>query len=69
MEAPPASDRFSDQAAVGIEPRAAWRDGDAEMADSIGIAVMGASGRMGRMLIDTMPTDRAHLIAVTEAGP
>jgi hypothetical protein len=37
------------------------------MADSIGIAVMGASGRMGRMLIDTISgTDRAHLIAVTE---
>jgi 4-hydroxy-tetrahydrodipicolinate reductase len=37
------------------------------MADSIGIAVMGASGRMGRMLIDTIAeSDRAHLIAVTE---
>jgi 4-hydroxy-tetrahydrodipicolinate reductase len=37
------------------------------MADSIGIAVMGASGRMGRMLIDTISeSDRAHLIAVTE---
>ena len=37
------------------------------MTDSVGIAVMGASGRMGRMLIDTIgQTDRAHLIAVTE---
>lgn len=35
--------------------------------DSIAIAVMGASGRMGRMLIDTInASDRAHLIAVTE---
>lgn len=35
--------------------------------DSIGIAVMGASGRMGRMLIDTITaSDRAHLVAVTE---
>jgi hypothetical protein len=37
------------------------------MANSIGIAVMGASGRMGRMLIDTITeSDGAHLIAVTE---
>ena len=37
------------------------------MGDSIGIAVMGASGRMGRMLIDTVnATDGAHLIGVTE---
>ena len=37
------------------------------MSDTIGIAVMGASGRMGRMLIDTIASsDRAHLIAVTE---
>ena len=35
--------------------------------DSIGIAVMGASGRMGRMLIETITTsDHAHLVAVTE---
>jgi 4-hydroxy-tetrahydrodipicolinate reductase len=37
------------------------------MADSVGVAVMGASGRMGRMLIDTIgESDSAHLIAVTE---
>ena len=37
------------------------------MAQSVGIAVMGASGRMGRMLIDTIgQSDRAHLVAVTE---
>jgi 4-hydroxy-tetrahydrodipicolinate reductase len=37
------------------------------MSDSVGIAVMGASGRMGRMLIDTvMASDKAHLVAVTE---
>jgi 4-hydroxy-tetrahydrodipicolinate reductase len=37
------------------------------MAQSVGIAVMGASGRMGRMLIDTISeSDGAHLIAVTE---
>lgn len=37
------------------------------MTDSIGIAVMGASGRMGRMLIDTIgASDRAHLVGVTE---
>lgn len=34
---------------------------------SVGIAVMGASGRMGRMLIETITaSDRAHLVAVTE---
>ncbi len=34
--------------------------------DSIGIAIMGASGRMGRMLIDTIAaSDKAHLAAVT----
>jgi 4-hydroxy-tetrahydrodipicolinate reductase len=66
MEAPPASDRFRrpppwDRAKGGMAGRRP------EMADSIGIAVMGASGRMGRMLIDTIAeTDRAHLIAVTE---
>ena len=37
------------------------------MTDSVGIAVMGASGRMGRMLVDTITaSDAAHLIAVTE---
>jgi 4-hydroxy-tetrahydrodipicolinate reductase len=37
------------------------------MGDSVGIAVMGASGRMGRMLIDTIiASDKAHLTAVTE---
>jgi 4-hydroxy-tetrahydrodipicolinate reductase len=37
------------------------------MGDSIGVAVMGASGRMGRMLIDAVAeSDRTHLIAVTE---
>lgn len=37
------------------------------MADTVGIAVMGASGRMGRMLIDTiMASDKAHLAGVTE---
>jgi 4-hydroxy-tetrahydrodipicolinate reductase len=66
MQAPLASDRFSgrpgwDRAKGGMAGRRP------EMADSIGIAVMGASGRMGRMLIDTISgTDRAHLIAVTE---
>jgi dihydrodipicolinate reductase len=30
------------------------------MADSIGIAVMGASGRMGRMLIDTIAETTAR---------
>ena len=37
------------------------------MADSIGIAVMGASGRMGRMLIDCVTaSEAAHLVGVTE---
>ncbi len=37
------------------------------MNDSVGIAVMGASGRMGRMLIDTVTaSDKAHLVGVTE---
>ncbi|MBF9045873.1 4-hydroxy-tetrahydrodipicolinate reductase [Rhodobacterales bacterium LSUCC0031] len=37
------------------------------MADKIGIAVMGASGRMGRMLIDTIvASDGAQLIGATE---
>jgi 4-hydroxy-tetrahydrodipicolinate reductase len=37
------------------------------MADTVGIAVMGASGRMGQMLIDTiMASDKAHLMGVTE---
>ena len=37
------------------------------MANSIGIAIMGASGRMGRMLIETITeSDGAHLIAPTE---
>ncbi len=35
--------------------------------DSMGIAVMGASGRMGQMLIETInASDKAHLVAVTE---
>ncbi|MEJ6390230.1 4-hydroxy-tetrahydrodipicolinate reductase [Gymnodinialimonas ulvae] len=35
--------------------------------DSTAIAVMGASGRMGRMLIEVInASDKAHLIAVTE---
>ena len=37
------------------------------MTDSIGVAVLGASGRMGQMLIDTVTEDPgAHLIGVTE---
>lgn len=37
------------------------------MTESIAIAVLGASGRMGRMLIDTInASDRAHLCGVTE---
>lgn len=37
------------------------------MADSVGIAVMGASGRMGQMLIDTIAaSDKAHLMGATE---
>jgi len=37
------------------------------MADTVGIAVMGASGRMGQMLIDTiLASDKAHLAGVTE---
>ncbi|MCU4651540.1 4-hydroxy-tetrahydrodipicolinate reductase [Roseibacterium sp. SDUM158016] len=37
------------------------------MGERVGIAVMGASGRMGRMLIDTIAeSDRAELIGVTE---
>jgi 4-hydroxy-tetrahydrodipicolinate reductase len=37
------------------------------MTESIGIAVMGASGRMGRMLIDVIgASDKAHLIGATE---
>lgn len=37
------------------------------MADTVGIAVMGASGRMGQMLIDTITaSDTAHLMGVTE---
>lgn len=35
--------------------------------NSVGIAVMGASGRMGRMLIETIAaSERTHLVAVTE---
>ncbi len=35
--------------------------------DTIGISVMGASGRMGRMLIETISaSDKAHVVAVTE---
>jgi len=38
-----------------------------DMSESIGIAVMGASGRMGQMLIDVISaSDKAHLIGVTE---
>ncbi|WP_224816322.1 4-hydroxy-tetrahydrodipicolinate reductase [Hasllibacter sp. MH4015] len=34
---------------------------------NVGIAVMGASGRMGRMLTETInASDKAHLVAVTE---
>ena len=37
------------------------------MADSVGIAVMGASGRMGQMLVDTIAaSDKAHLMGATE---
>ncbi len=37
------------------------------MVDTVGIAVMGASGRMGQMLIDTiMASDKAHLMGATE---
>ncbi len=37
------------------------------MGESVGIAVMGASGRMGQMLIDTITaSDKAHLVGVTE---
>ena len=37
------------------------------MSDSVGIAVMGGSGRMGQMLIETInASDKAHLIGVTE---
>lgn len=37
------------------------------MDESIGIAVMGASGRMGRMLIDMISdSDKTHLVGVTE---
>ncbi len=37
------------------------------MAESTAIAVMGASGRMGRMLIDVITeSEKAHLVAVTE---
>ena len=37
------------------------------MADTVGIAVMGASGRMGQMLIETiMASDKAHLMGATE---
>lgn len=37
------------------------------MADSVGIAVMGASGRMGQMLVETIAaTDKAHLVGATE---
>jgi 4-hydroxy-tetrahydrodipicolinate reductase len=40
---------------------------DFDMGDGVGIAVMGASGRMGRMLIDTITaSDKAHLVGVTE---
>ena len=36
------------------------------MGDSIGIAVMGASGRMGRMLVEcAMAADAVHLVAAT----
>lgn len=36
------------------------------MTDSIGIAVMGVSGRMGRMLVEVInASDKAHLIGVT----
>lgn len=37
------------------------------MADSVGIAVMGASGRMGQMLVETIAaSDKAHLMGATE---
>ena len=37
------------------------------MADSVGIAVMGASGRMWQMLVDTIAaSDKAHLMGATE---
>jgi 4-hydroxy-tetrahydrodipicolinate reductase len=37
------------------------------MADTVGIAVMGASGRMGQMLIETITaSDKAHLMGATE---
>ncbi len=37
------------------------------MLDNVGVAVMGASGRMGRMLIDVInESTSAHLVAVTE---
>ena len=37
------------------------------MTDSIGIAIMGASGRMGQMLIETInASEKAHLVGVTE---
>ena len=37
------------------------------MADSVGIAVMGVSGRMGQMLVDTIAaSDKAHLMGATE---
>ena len=37
------------------------------MADNVGIAVMGASGRMGQMLVDTIAaSDKAHLMGATE---
>jgi len=37
------------------------------MTDSTGIAIMGASGRMGQMLINTITaSDKAHLVGVTE---
>jgi 4-hydroxy-tetrahydrodipicolinate reductase len=64
MRAPAASDRFP---AGHASARSRAAEDGGEDGEKVGIAVMGASGRMGRMLIDTVTeSDRAHLVAVTE---
>jgi 4-hydroxy-tetrahydrodipicolinate reductase len=52
---------------LGIRYHTPQQTEELGMADTVGIAVMGASGRMGQMLIDTiMASDKAHLAGVTE---
>jgi 4-hydroxy-tetrahydrodipicolinate reductase len=65
MDAAPASERF--QAAPASARSRGDTGAEADMADKVKIAVMGVSGRMGRMLVDTIrDSDRAEIVAATE---